>query len=237
MELYCVGICDDEQEEREHLTHLCQEILEAHQIPFQLTPFPSAEETLRQFDFREKPFDLLLLDIQMGGMSGMDLAKELRRQGKATRLLFITGVPDYALEGYQVHPVHYLLKPVDPLELEKILVQDWEEPHLSGTAVFHAGSKLVVLPVEEILYLEYINRALLVHTLRGNFSFPMTMAEAEQEVADKGFARCHKSFSVNIRMVQEVGRFSLILRDGTHLPVGRKFYQAFQTAFVHHINR
>lgn len=236
MEPYRLGICDDQEAERDRLARLCREILENHQIPFQLALFSGAKEVLQQFDAQEQPFDLLLLDIQMGGMTGMDLAKELRRQGKTTRLLFITGVPDYALEGYQVHPVHYLLKPVDPLELGKILVQDWEEHHLSGTAVFHTGSKMVALPVEEILYLEYINRALVVHTLRGEYPFSMTMAEAEQEVAGKGFARCHKSFSVNIRMVQEVGRFSLTLCNGAHLPVGRKFYQTFQTAFVHFLN-
>lgn len=237
MDSYRLGICDDDKAERDHLSALCGRILESHQIPFQTAAFPRSEELLKQFDAQENPFDLLLLDIQMDGMNGIELAKELRRKGDSTRLLFITGVPDYALEGYEVHPVHYLLKPVKPAELEKILVRDWEENHLSRTALFHTGSKTVALPVEEILYLEYINRALIVHTVQEDYTFSMTMAEGEQEVSGKGFARCHKSFSVNIRMVKEVGRFSLSLRNGLQLPIGRKYYQSFQTEFVRFLNR
>lgn len=237
MDSYRLGICDDDKAERDRLSALCGHILESHQIPFQAAAFPSSEELLKQFDAQENPFDLLLLDIQMDGMNGMELAKELRRKGDSTRLLFITGIPDYALEGYEVHPVHYLLKPIKPAELEKILVRDWEENHLSRTALFHTGSKIVALPVEEILYLEYINRALIVHTVQEDYTFSMTMAEGEQEVSGKGFARCHKSFSVNIRMVKEVGRFSLSLRNGLQLPIGRKYYQSFQTEFVRFLNR
>ena len=121
--------------------------MESHQIPFQAAAFPSSEELLKQFDAQENPFDLLLLDIQMDGMNGMELAKELRRKGDSTRLLFITGIPDYALEGYEVHPVHYLLKQIKPAELEKILERDWEENHHRRTALFPPGSEIGARPV------------------------------------------------------------------------------------------
>lgn len=66
----------------------------------------------------------MLLDIQMEGKSGMTLTKELYRRQVPVRFLFITGYVEYALEGYEVHPVHYLLKPVEPSQLEEVLVQD-----------------------------------------------------------------------------------------------------------------
>ena len=121
------------------------------------------------------------------------------------RILFITGAAEYALEGYQVNPIHYLLKPVNQRDLERVLVGDWERNHRSKTLLFRQGTKWVALAVEDILYIESLNRNVVVHTDKAQHTFSMTLTEVEAMVPGGGFAKCHNSFLVNFRRVEEIG--------------------------------
>lgn len=165
------------------------------------------------------------------------LPKRCATGGDEVRILFITGAAEYALEGYQVNPIHYLLKPVNQRDLERVLVGDWERNHRSKTLLFRQGTKWVALAVEDILYIESLNRNVVVHTDKAQHTFSMTLTEVEAMVPGGGFAKCHNSFLVNFRRVEEIGRTSLRLRSGEELPMGRRFYRDFQTAFVRFINQ
>ena len=233
---YRLAICEDDPGERRVLEGLCQEILAGRKIPAQITVFPHTGLLAEALGKDSQAFDLLLLDIQMEEKTGMELAKDLRAQGNQVRILFVTGAPQYALEGYQVGPIHYLLKPVEREALERVLVSDWEKHHQNKTVMFRAGTKLVPLEVEDISFVESLNRALVVHTQEGERLFSTTLSEAERLLPAGRFARCHNSFLVNLSQVKEVGRTSLSLRSGESLPVGRKFYRDFQAALVSWVN-
>lgn len=233
LEPYRLAICEDDPRERQSLESLCREILQKRGIPGEVASYPSTEALDSSLQEGRGPFDLLLLDIQMAGINGMEFAKTLRDRGDEVRILFITGAAEYALEGYQVNPIHYLLKPVNQQELERVLVGDWERNHRSKTLLFRQGTKWVALAV----YIERLNRNVVVHTDKAQHTFSMTLTEVEAMVPGGGFAKCHNSFLVNFRRVEEIGRTSLRLRSGEELPMGRRFYRDFQTAFVRFINQ
>ena len=111
MNWYRLAICEDDPGERRVLEGLCQEILAGRKIPAQITVFPHTGLLAEALGKDSQAFDRLLLDIQMEEKTGMELAKDLRAQGNQVRILFVTGAPQYALEGYQVGPIHYLLSP------------------------------------------------------------------------------------------------------------------------------
>ena len=190
-----------------------------------------------RLDREPEAFDLLLLDIQMEGMTGMELAHALRERGNQVSILFLTGCADYALEGYGVHPVHFLLKPVEREALAGALRLDWERSHRSRAVVLRSGGRTVSLPTADIRYIESINRSAVVHLTEGERSFPLTMAQMERLTPADAFARCHNSFLVNLAHVAEAGRAGVRLRDGEQLPVGRRYYQSFQTAFIRYLNQ
>lgn len=172
LEPYRLAICEDDPRERQSLESLCREILQKRGIPGEVASYPSTEALDSSLQEGRGPFDLLLLDIQMAGINGMEFAKTLRDRGDEVRILFITGAAEYALEGYQVNPIHYLLKPVNQRELERVLVGDWERNHRSKTLLFRQGTKWVALAVEDILYIESLNRNVVVHTERPSTPFP-----------------------------------------------------------------
>lgn len=237
MEPYRLAICEDDPLEGQHLFRVCGELLAARQIPHTLRLFSSADALAKELEQDSGAFDLLLLDIQMEGKSGMTLAKELYRRQVPVRFLFITGYVEYALEGYEVHPIHYLLKPVEPGQLEEVLVQDWKEHHRAKSLLLRYGSKTLSLPVADIRYMESSNHTLTIATTKTEYSFPISLSEAENLVPPGIFYRCHNSYLVNIGQVEEISRIACNLHDGTQLPMGRRYYQSFQTAFVHYINK
>ena len=109
METYRLAVCEDEEKVREEIQDFCDSILRDMRIQGDITAFASAQELERELDGGRK-FDTLILDIQMEEkeMSGMDLARLLRKRGDRTGIIFVSGYEEYLLEGYSVQPVHFL---------------------------------------------------------------------------------------------------------------------------------
>ena len=172
-----IAICDDEEIQRNLLKKLVEAWAAGRNHALRVSLFASGKELLEAW--KKERCDIVLLDIQMQGRTGMEFAKELRARGDQVRILFLTGAAEYALEGYEVGPIHFLLKPVDPKALEQVLFSDWKRHHQTKTVVFRNGNRQFPLGVEEILYMESLNRSLVVHTEDRAYSFPMTLAQGE----------------------------------------------------------
>ena len=111
MSSYRAALCDDEAADRVQIAEPCRDIFTAWGMDAEVIPFSTADELRRAPD--AALFDLYLLDIRMAGTSGLELARQFYSRGIRDRIIFITGDPEFALEGYDVEPLHYLLKPVD----------------------------------------------------------------------------------------------------------------------------
>ena len=117
---YHIAICDDEQVERKYLSQLAAQWAAGRCLYSQIDAFESAEQFL--FAYREDiSYDILLLDIQMKGLDGVTLAKEIRKTDTHVQIVFITGLPDFIAEGYEVSALHYLMKPIQPEKLWSVL--------------------------------------------------------------------------------------------------------------------
>ena len=116
---YRIAICDDRQEDREYVRQLTARWAQQRGNQVEMTEFCSAEQFL--FSCPQPDFDLLLLDIEMGEMDGVSLAKQVRRTNELMQIVFITGYSDYITEGYEVAALHYLMKPVKEEKLFVVL--------------------------------------------------------------------------------------------------------------------
>ena len=138
METYRLAVCEDEEKVREEIQDFCDSILRDMRIQGDITAFASAQELERELDGGRK-FDTLILDIQMEEkeMSGMDLARLLRKRGDRTGIIFVSGYEEYLLEGYSVQPVHFLLKPLSKEKLADALRIDWELNHSARSIMLY----------------------------------------------------------------------------------------------------
>ncbi|MDE7297424.1 MAG: LytTR family DNA-binding domain-containing protein, partial [Lachnospiraceae bacterium] len=117
---YRIAIVDDNEQDTKYVAALVRQWTEKAGHTAALSVFPSAEAFL--FACEDEPgIDMLLLDIEMGAMNGVELAKKLRRADDPVQLVFITGFPDFIAEGYEVDALHYLMKPVAPEKLFAVL--------------------------------------------------------------------------------------------------------------------
>ena len=158
-----IAICEDVPSERELLLSLARDWARGAGAHVSLEAFASAE-ALVFHRAGGKEFDLLLLDIGMRGMSGMELARELRAQGCGAQIVFITGYADCMAEGYDVGALHYLLKPVSREKLFSVL--DRARAHLPKprrAVLLPCGDGAARLFAEEILYAEVFSHSMVFH--------------------------------------------------------------------------
>ena len=237
MSQYRLAICEDEDTIRKELHLLCCDILKQEGIPHQVTDFSSAWELENVLKEKGDLFDLLILDIQMNQLTGMELAKSLRQQDNRVSILFVSGCDNYLLEGYEVQPIHFLLKPVKREALAQALRTDWKLNHKPKTVVLRSGNKTLSLSLTEIRYIESYNHSIVVHQSDGDRTYLLSLSEIEKQLPPDQFCRCHNSYLVNLDCVEQIGRTELALQSGQTLPVGRAYYKTLQSTFIRYLNQ
>ena len=122
MNIYHFAVCDDRPEDARLVASLAARWARRTGAEVELEVFPSAEAFLFRYQ-EKKDFDILLLDIEMTGMDGVELAKTVRRDNEAVQIVFITGYSDYIAQGYEVSALHYLMKPVNEEKFDQVLTR------------------------------------------------------------------------------------------------------------------
>ena len=217
---YKIAIVDDNPIDTEYVSSLVRRWAEAAEHTVSLSSFPSAEAFLFQYE-DEHDFDILLLDIEMGAMNGVELAKTIRQMNDKVQLVFITGFPDFIAEGYEVSALHYLMKPVSSDKLFSVLDKAASnlmkpERRLSVSFDHHTDS----IPLEQILYIEASKQYVLIHTVDETYRMKASLQDTEQQL-DEYFFRCQRSFLVNLRHVKRIHPQQVTLKNNTSVPISR----------------
>ena len=184
--------------------------------------FSSALDLCRELE--AKACDVLLLDIDMPQMGGMDIARKLNGKEHAPLLVFVTSHDELVYESLQYHPFGFIRKSYFELEIEKVL-RDCRQQLETADKRFHfrmAGREAAIL-LSEILYFEADKNYLKVYTRSGSYRFRSTIAAVENCLAGDGFVRVHKGFLVNQMAVNVISREDVRLVDGTVLSLGKHY--------------
>ena len=225
---YRIAICDDSRADAEYLSALVREWAQGQAVQLQL--FPSAEAFLFQYE-EEKDYDLLLLDIEMGQMDGVSMAKAVRRENESVQIVFITGYSDYIADGYDVGALHYLLKPVKKEKLFEVLDRAAERLRKNERfLLLERGGIRVRVPFYEIRYLEVQQNYVTVHA-KEPITVKKTLGEFEKEL-DERFFRLGRSYIVNLSCVRRIGKTEVTLSDGSVIPLPRGQYDALNRALI-----
>ena len=163
---------------------------------------------------------MLLLDVEMGAMDGVTLAKQIRPGNKEVQIIFITGYMDYILDGYEVEALHYLLKPISSENLFPVL--DRAVSRLAENEkvlLVRHNDESVRIPFYEIRYLEVMGNYVTSYA-DGEYKVKATLSYFEKEL-DGLFLRIGRSYIVNLKCVRKVSKGELTLRDGTVLLLPR----------------
>ena len=228
---YKLAICDDEPAQISHLEAIVRRWAEESGHSCDISAFSSAENFLFEYG-QGDVFDILLLDIEMRGMSGIDLAKRLREKGCRREIVFITSHFEFYGEGYEVDALHYLLKPVDADKLSAVLTKATGRlASAPPSIIFQTDGETVRLREEDILYIESLLHYLVIRTETGEYKFKGNLSVlAEQLSAD--FYRPHRSYLISLKHVTRISRTSVTLDDRIQIPLSRGKYDDINRAFI-----
>ena len=215
-----IAVIDDRPADRDYIAALVTRWAKDRDTAVTAVPFPSAEAFL--FDYSEdRDFDILLLDIEMGAINGVELAKTVRAENDAVQMVFITGFPDFIAEGYEVSALHYLMKPVDRDKLFSVLdraAANLEKAERRLRVTFERRTDYV--PFSKILYLEAQKQYVRIVTEGEEYRMKASLAETAAQL-DEYFFPCQRSFIVNMRHVARILPDRVVLKNGAEVPISR----------------
>ena len=236
--MFSVACCDDDPLWLEQFTRQLERLLRARGEPFRLQTFSGGPPLLEALADGSVPMDLLFLDIMLAEESGLALAAKLRACRPALPIVLVSVSPEFALEGYNVHPAHYLLKPVSDRDLGEALDYCVSLRQVPKPLVFRWQRTEKALPVSELLYVEVLDSQLKIHTRSGGeYITSGHLSQLEQRLPPGQFLRCHKSYLVNLSCAEGIRRYSLLLRSGQSIPVSKQNYAAVKDAYLRYGGR
>lgn len=235
---YSLAVCEDDATIREAVCRFCDKVLEEAGIPHEIMAFSQVEEVEAALSAKEKKIHLLILDIETGGKTGVELAQELREKDDERSILFITGYEKYLSVGYEVRPVQFLLKPINWEKLKKAVLTDWKLHHRPQTLVLQKGRRVVRIPFRTVLYVEAMeNHRVKIGQKDGGEVFQSGLLELEQLLPADRFLRCHKSYIVNMDYVKEMDQTFFIMDNARRIPIGRTYRKQCREAVLAHAGK
>lgn len=227
---YHIAICDDEETASAYIDGLTRQWAAGAGRQVRIDTFTSAEAFF--FHYAEhKDYDILLLDIEMGKMNGVELAKTVRSGNKEVQIVFITGYLDYIADGYEVEALHYLMKPVGLEKLSEVLDRAAKKLKRNEKALLlEIQDEVARVPLYEIRYLEVQKNYVTIHAGE-DYRVKKSLGSLEKEL-DDGFFRIGRSFLVNLRFVRRISKTEVTLKDKTVLPLSRGMYEPLNRAMI-----
>ena len=229
--MHCkIAVCDDFEEDRQFISSIVTSWAKTFEHTVQINTFPNAESFL--FHYAEQSdYDIMLLDIEMGDMDGVSLAKQIRKDNDSVQIVFITGYSDYISQGYEVAALHYLMKPLNEEKFFTVLDRAAQKL-IKNEKVLNCevNGEMVRVPLYRIKYAEVYRNYGTIHA-KTDVTVKMTLSELEEKL-DKQFYRVGRSAIVNLGFISRVTKKEIILSDSASIPLPRGAYEGINRAII-----
>lgn len=230
-QLFDIAVCDDLQTDREETAQLTEEICRSEGIKPRIVRFERAEALLETIQGGER-FALLLIDVLLPGLDGMELARVLRGQNEQVSIVFVSSNRELALQGYEVSAARYLAKPLDPEKLKEAILFCYGQYQKERELLLPVGGSMRKIAPKDIYYAEIMGRKCRIRLEQEECDASLSMSELEDMLPEHDFIRCHQSFLVNWHHVQSLRMDSIELTDKRIVPVSKHRVKQVRQAFV-----
>lgn len=232
-----IAVCEDNERELARLTRLIAEYKADHKLNPICHSFNNGTDFLHNMKGGE--YDLVLLDVLMPGISGIQVAQELRRIDKNVRLIFISSSSEFAVESYSVGAYYYLLKPTDAGSLFPLLDKVRNELSVQDKhdLVLRNRESVIAISFAQLEYVEVVNKTVSFHLSDGVVhELASTLSAFEKKLLDRpAFFKPHRSYIINLNYVQTIGTNCVVMKSGHNIPVSRLLRGLLLDAYMHFV--
>ncbi len=230
-----IAYCDDEKIQGEYIRTAIAQWDNPNQVPCELTIYGSAEEML--FENPDTfPFDIIILDIELDRMNGIELARIIRKVDKHVLIAFLSNSREYVFQGYEVQAVRYFVKPLSGEQLFPVLdMVSLTSVQKQYIIISSAGEK-VKLDFNDIIYVEALGHYINICTEKINYEVKMNMNEIAEKLTGC-FISTHRSYLANLQHIERVMKTECCLKGGYTIPVSRSAYKQVNQEFINFYKR
>lgn len=198
-----IGVCDDESVHRNRIKEILLDILKTFNVNYEIYEYDSGESLLENYPSN---LDILIIDIQMKSINGMDTARKIRENDNDVEIIFMTSFAEFMQDGYEVRAYRYLLKPINENKIIKHItpcIKDIMRKR-SNYITLNIRNYIDRIKIDSILYIETSRPNVLIYTNDNMYSIKMSMSKIEKTLKDCGFFRCHASYMINLSKVESM---------------------------------
>ena len=230
-----IALVEDNELHRSQISQEIRNYFDELEEVCELRVFENGSDLLDHYD-AAGGYDLLLLDIQLPGLDGVSVAKQIRQNDEKVLIVFITSMTAYAVQGYSVHAVDYILKPINrisfrsTLDLARRIFRQRTENFISVTT----NEGLIKLDISQIYYIETERHAVRLYYTKGSFHINDTLKSLEEKLKNAPFCRCNNCYLVNLAHVEQVKKDYVIVA-GHELAFSRLRYKPFMEALTNYM--
>ncbi len=230
MVLIRIAIVEDEPTERDRIKVYLEEIAQEGQTQFDIEQYSSGMAFVMS---GMKDYDLVLMDIDMPNLNGIETAKALRKVDQSATLIFVTNMAQYAISGYEVNAVDFILKPVNRYSFAikiKRAISRTAKKNDNAIQIKMDGT-IFLVHMYQIMYLEVDGHYVIFHTTQGDYKEYTTLKLAQKRINSSHFVQCNQSFLINMKYIESVSRESVTV-GGTVIYISRKMKTEFMNAVL-----
>lgn len=230
-----IAVCDDQVEFQNVILSNLERYKDKYDID--VSTYSSGEELIEVI-MNNCFFHTIFLDIQIKGINGIKTAEEIRKYDSRVNIIFVTSYADYAVEGYEVSALHYILKPITSEKFDAVFskaLSNWE--YMNNKISIKVGIKIVLLDVSSILYIESQGREVYFYTKETSYRTYSSFSKEHKRLEKFDFVQPHRCYSVNLAYIKAIEKDRVILSDDRSIPLSRDKYRYFYSKYANYILR
>ncbi|MCZ0703223.1 DNA-binding LytR/AlgR family response regulator [Natronobacillus azotifigens] len=227
-----IAVVEDEEVYQKQLIEFLERFQQEKEMPLDIEIYTDGDEFINKYDAQ---FDIILMDIQMPLMDGMSAAEEIRKIDSKVIIIFITNMAQYAIKGYAVDAMDYVLKPITYFSFSERLDKATKKLRKREThyLTVKVTNGYIRLEVSDIYYIESQGHKLIIYTKDGEIESSGAMKDLENKLSDYGFFRLHRGYFVNLSHVEGIND-SCALVKGDEIPISRAKRKNFMKSLADH---
>lgn len=226
-----IAVCDDEELFRIEFKSVLDKVL--INAEYDIDTFSGGSSLYEAF--LKNPFDLVFLDIEMPGLDGITLAKRLRAVSENVQIVFLTSHIEYALEGYEVNALRYLVKPVDMNKLSEVLKYIQDKKNNSRQIMIKQEGEDIVIDISDIIYMESMDKNVRIVTSKSEYITRYNISDYEEELKNSGFLRIHRGYLISLSKVKKIVKNDVVMDGDISLPVSRSNIKTLKDALYAYV--